>query len=229
MEGLSDRKWLVASNLSRPQPQDRCFQRENPCRASIRHRRLSEGGANFTAHWHRKLTDSRLKLATISGAMLCLAAGCAQLSPAGSAMLAGKWHFTGSGVQVIMHQKELRTEEPQYEAGQTVALVRTDGTIDLSSTMLGMVDGIDRLRNKGDRVSIGSGLDKASDFLQVESNIVSAKRSELVLGEHHKDEAEDIRFLFSVELISPNRLLFVAGSYGPGHSYSSFQTTVLER
>ena len=128
-----------------------------------------------------------------------------------------------------MDQEGLRTEKPQYDAGQTVVLIRTDGTIDLSNTMLGMVDGIDRLRNKGDRVSIGSGLDKASEFLQVESNIVSAKRSELVLGEHHKDKAEDIRFLFSVELISPDRLLFVAGSYGPGHSYSSIQTTVLER
>lgn len=157
-----------------------------------------------------------------------LASGCSPNSSSGTSRLAGRWHAAGPGLRVLMGQDEFRTETLQAQSDQNMLMIREDGSIDLSCTILGMIEGSDRLRKKGDRVYLDATSDSSADFIEVESSTSSATRSESIIVLHHKNPAQTITTLFSAQLVSSDQLLFAVASYEPGAT-AGVQTVVLKR
>ncbi len=169
--------------------------------------------------------------ARLAGAVISISAvlvgGCSQLHSSATSPLAGTWYATGSGLWVLMGKDEFQTENPEGEPGDAVLAIRDDGTLDLSYTILGGIEGIDRLRKKGDRVYLDA-TSSQSSYFQVESSTSSATQSELVLGQYYSDPAQNSKTIFSAQLVPPGRLLFLVGSYGPG-ARAGVETAVLKR
>jgi hypothetical protein len=128
-----------------------------------------------------------------------------------------------------MSAEGVRTEVQESTMWSGGLMLHADGSFDLPILLYDEFgDGYERLRAKGDRVYIGSTPDESAVFMEVESCAYSPTSSEVVVGEHYKDPTENVRYLCSARLLSPTKMLFIFGMYGPG-AKSAVYATVFDR
>lgn len=145
--------------------------------------------------------------------------GCAQPNAAGKSALCGLWRTAGPSLVFSVSDKGVETCPQRGTIGQAGVMIDADGSFDLTIVLYDEFgDGYERLRAKGDRIYIGlaPGEDESAVYMEVESCTYSPTCSEVIIGVHHEDPSENATVVLSAQLISPNKVLFMLGSFGPG-------------
>lgn len=112
--------------------------------------------------------------------------GCQESLNGQPSRLAGAW-TDARGYEVTRVRTSVggrsSTEISKGDSSQYHYVIRSDGTIDLSRTMLSGIKGINRLKITGDRIELGTD-SESMGYVVVQSSSYTRDSSELVLVEH---------------------------------------------